>query len=38
MRFLPDLVKPSMAVYGTVVECDLSFQKSRMCAEAVPQR
>ena len=35
---LSEVVKPSMAVYDTVVECDLSRQKSRTCAEAVPRQ
>ena len=35
---LPEVVKPFMVVYDTVVECDLSRQKSRACAEAVPRR
>ena len=35
---LPEVVKPSTAVYDTVVECDLSRQKSRTCAQAVPRR
>ena len=34
---LPEVVKPSMAVYDTVAECDLSRQNSRTCAEAVPR-
>jgi len=37
VRLLPEVVKPSMVVYDTVVECDLSRQKSRTCAEAVPR-
>jgi len=35
---LPEVLKPSTAVYDTVVECDLSCQKSRICAEAVLRR
>ena len=35
MCLLPEVVKPSMAVCDTVVECDLSHEKSRTCAEAV---
>jgi len=35
VRLLPEVVKPSTAVYDTVVGCDLSRQKSRTCAEAV---
>ena len=38
VRLLPKVVKPSTAVYDTVVECDLSRQKSRICAEAVLRR
>jgi len=38
VRLLSEVVKPSTAVYDTVVECDLSRRKSRTCAEAVPQR
>jgi len=38
VRLLPEVVKPSTAVDDTVVECDLSRQKSRTCAEAVPRR
>jgi len=37
VRLLSEVVKPSTAVYDTVVECDLSRQKSRTCAEAVPR-
>jgi len=29
VRLLSEVVKPSAAVYDTVVECDLSRQKSR---------
>jgi len=38
VRLLPKVVKPSTVVYDTAVECDLSRQKSRTCAEAVPRR
>jgi len=35
VRLLPEVVKPSTAVYDTVVECNLSRQKSHTCADAV---
>ena len=38
VHLLSEVVKPSTAVYDTVVECDLTRQKSRTCAEAVPRR
>ena len=37
VHLLPKVAKPSMAEDDTVVECDLSHQKSRTCAEAVPR-
>ena len=38
VRLLPEVVKPSTAVYDTVFECDLSCQKSCTCVEAVLRR
>jgi len=38
MCLLPEVVKPSMAVCDTVIECDLSLEKSRTYAEAVPRQ
>ena len=35
VRLFPKVVKPFTAVYDTVVECNLSRQKSHTCADAV---